>query len=176
MTDNTHEHSAASWVNAFFNEMENCTTAAQVAQLFTDMRQNLKDPLHDEVMAGIEEGLSKDIATLPPDVKSYLRMAMEIFEEAKNDKSGRGAIAAQLLAANNALLPMSEAFNQVAQARGDKLGNTAKIFVEEAAKLTDEQYNDTLEQVRLMLRVSDRASAPPKPPKPGNPFRKGPAA
>lgn len=162
-------------VGAFYDLMDRDASGAAVKQFFADIKANLQPARYKEVVDAIEEGLSDEVRTMPPNAKSYLKMAIGMIEEAKQDQNGTYAFAIQALTESNAVVPLCEAFNQIAQVKGDDAGPVVKAFAEEAAKLTDAQYNDMLEQIKLFVRVSDKVSAPP-PARGANPFRKGPAA
>lgn len=153
----------------------NGVTNEAIKQYFTDIKSGLQPARFNEAVDAIETVLSQEVKSMPSNVKSYLKMAVGMIEEAKSNNNGIHAIALQALSESQPISPLCEAFNQIAQAKGDNAGPVVKVFAEEAAKLTDAQYNDMLEQIKLVVRVSDRVSTPP-PAAPANPFRKGPAA
>ncbi len=166
------EPPVSAYVRVFFDRYDQSSTAAEVAAIFTSFKDQIAPPLYNEIVDGIEAGLAEEIGAVPANVKAYLKMALGIIEEAKQSNSAQAVFAVQALKNNNALVPMCEAFNQVARIQGDKSGPATKIFAEEAAKMSDAEYGDTIEQIKLILRVSDRISGAPASPASGiNPFR-----
>lgn len=160
--------------NIFLSRLNDCKDAGAVDKLFTEINALPKDqrgPVLDAIEAfAVRETIAGHER---PQELAQVRMIIEVLEGAKGTPQGK-IILAQLEAQGfgEESLAISQIMLNLHQAKGDDAHKGVKIYVEEAAKLSDEEYGTTFGQLKLMMAAGDRIAALDKPaPARGNPFR-----
>lgn len=147
-------------VNKMFEEITSLPAAEQKAAI---------DAVEKEVVASFTEEFSG------PEI-SQLRLVFNALDQAKDTPQGAfvmSQVEAMIGDDVEGGLAISQAFLNIHNLKGEDSAPFVKNYVEAASQLSDDEYNSSIGQMRLMLSVVDKAKSESKPKPPANPFRKG---
>lgn len=147
-------------VNKMFEEITSLPATEQKVAI---------DAVENAVVASFTEEFSG------PEV-SQLRLVFNALDQAKGTPQGAfvmSQVEAMIGDEVEGGLAISQAMLNIHNLKGENSSQFVKTYVEEAAKLSDEEYNSSVGQMRLMLSVVEKAKSENKPKLSSNPFRKG---
>ena len=160
----------------FTARLQNAETPAEVNKMFEEIT-SLSAPEQKAAIDAVEkEVVSSFTEEFSGPELSQLRLVFNALDQAKDTPQG-----AFVLSQVEAMLgedvgggqAISQTFLNIHNLKGEEAHPFVKAYVAEASGLSDEEYNSSVGQMRLMLSAIDKVKAESKPKPPANPFRKG---
>jgi hypothetical protein len=161
--------SVEGYVNRITNAPDVATVDAafdEIGKLSASDRKRVIDAVEKKAVQEITRGMSG------PEM-AQIRMVIELMEELKDTPQGK-LMKAQFEQADglDEGLAIAQVFLNLHREKGEGADPVVKAYVEEAAKLTDEEFHSTFGLLKIAVSTMDRAQAENKPAPPANPFRK----
>ncbi len=167
--------SANEVTNKYVEAIINASSPEEVDAVFTQLETENAD-VRAAAVDAIEKNQSDAVLATSDQDRFQTRMLVEMLQETRGKTAMRAmhgfdAMEDEMRQDLDNMQGTARLFMKIAEIKGDAAHPVVKAYVAAASKLTDEQFNDPLEHLKLVMDASETVVTPPVKLRP-NPLRK----